>query len=289
LQSFATVSVLTALILVGCEMDGSSSPGDPGRVESPRDRADQTQEQAVDPMKIDDDAEVAKNFSPGEFEWTADAAGTVWVYDLRNRKVIDTTTLRRGEVLKVSPEADRIWVDGDTRSRNRMFEDADHRVYFLPSARDRNDRQRGRDRSGPRGQEDTQELERDGVFGPRSPDRRDPPRPDDAIRDDRIRDDRPRPDPSVGPVAPARFPGVPAGTQVVAQGKATIIPYRATRNGVAFVVNATTEETVVTYDLKKGQRLTVDVAADQIVIDGRAQKMILSSKSTYQILFKPSS
>jgi hypothetical protein len=91
------------------------------------------------------------------------------------------------------------------------------------------------------------------------------------------------------PLAPSRFPGVPAGAQVVGQGKATEIPYRATRDGVAYVVNATTEEFIGKYNLKKGQRFVLDVQSDRVVIDGRGESLILSVKSSYQVLFKPSS
>jgi hypothetical protein len=80
---------------------------------------------------------------------------------------------------------------------------------------------------------------------------------------------------------------VPDTAQLVAETtRGGTASYKATANGTAYLYDNSNNALVETFNLKKGQRLTVDVARGVATLDGKqVMKKGLSQRATYRLLF----
>ncbi|MBC7782208.1 MAG: hypothetical protein H7144_00095 [Burkholderiales bacterium] len=87
---------------------------------------------------------------------------------------------------------------------------------------------------------------------------------------------------------PSRMTGVPSGAEVVVESRGTEdLSYKARENGRVYLYDQTNSRLVATFNIKKGQRVTVVPANDNAAIDGRIvlEGKGLSRRSTYRLLF----
>ncbi len=252
-----------------CVSDDSGSTGNnppPRRDDSYRNEPssnDRLGDRPVNRLEIDRQAEVDRDYRPGDFEWRSPASGQIWVYDLDRREVIDSTFVRRGEVLKVGPEADRIWVDGDTRSRNRIREDSRHRIYILPDDPRQYERERYRGSDRP-----TDERPRD-----------------ERPRDDRLRDERPEQGPN-RPTQTSDIRGLPEGARQVAQGTGSALIYDVTRDGKIFVVDVQGSRIVKSFDVSRTQKVILDPSKGHVTRDSKKMIEGIDRRKAYRLYFQ---
>lgn len=92
----------------------------------------------------------------GSIGYTTDSDGTVYVQNLRKETTLLTRRVHRGQHIEVSPDENRIMIDGDTVSKSDLKRDDVHRIYLLRDRRfeddrDRNDRNDQSNDRAPRG------------------------------------------------------------------------------------------------------------------------------------------
>lgn len=87
-------------------------------------------------------AEIVKE-GRGELNYTAEADGTVWVQDVREEATLATHRIHRGEKVRVVPEDDRVFLEGERINAGDIKRDNVHRIYL---ERDRRFEERDHDR-----------------------------------------------------------------------------------------------------------------------------------------------
>lgn len=76
----------------------------------------------------------------GRLSYSPRSAGRIYLYDIDDRTVIDNRELRRDELYAVSPDQNRIEVDGRAVSKEDLKRKHNHRLYFRSDdRRDRDD------------------------------------------------------------------------------------------------------------------------------------------------------
>ncbi len=80
---------------------------------------------------------------------------------------------------------------------------------------------------------------------------------------------------------------VPDSAKVVAEGRNKDLSYKANDDGRAYLYDATNDRIVSSWDVDKGQRLTISPDNKAISLDGRAisTSTELSTKTNYRLLF----
>jgi hypothetical protein len=271
LLAFAGILLLTQPG-VDCLSDGGSSGSGTGSGRSDPIRNDgpsnSRNDADYDRYNVDRRAEVAQDFPRGDFNWSANTSGQFWVYDLDERRVIDSNFIRRGEKLRASPAENRIWVDGETVSRHDLKQASRHRVYFLADNPRMRDRRQWNDK-------DRDDRDRD-----------------DRASNDRDRDAKPQPgkpsDSNVGPQRPPNsgvVTGLPQSAQLLAQGQGSDLNLNITNAGKIYVVDMSQNKLLDSFDVSPTQKVKLDSRVGKVFRDGREMLKGLSSKNNYRIYF----
>jgi hypothetical protein len=122
--------VLSLSIGAGCEsFNGDDDDDNDDREVSGRDRISQTI------SEVPREAERIEE-GRGELSWAARADGTIYLYDVNDRRVVDTQRVRKGQRYTIAPERDLATLDGRPVYEQNLDRDHTHRLYFL-SDRDR--------------------------------------------------------------------------------------------------------------------------------------------------------
>jgi hypothetical protein len=118
---------------------GSDGGGSAGAVQDRRFDADYV------PRRLPRSAErVREGYE--KIRWTADMAGTVYVYDVDNDLVAWGGNIKRGQEVVVDPKRDGVRIDETNVFQENLYERALHRIYFAPHPdRARGDRDADRD------------------------------------------------------------------------------------------------------------------------------------------------
>lgn len=165
----------------------------------------------------------------GTLEYTADADGTVWVQDVREETTIVSHRIHRGEKLRVVPEEDRVYLEGDRISKSDIKRDHSHRIYL--------DRDRRFENRDSRGREDWRN------------------------RDDRDSRDN-------GPIR-GDVTKVPSGAELLDEGKGKNLAAWTKREGQIYVYDTDAKKVVATTKVKSGQRVVFAPNDDRVTVDGR--------------------
>lgn len=144
--------MMIALIIPSIGADCASDDGGSSGSNAPRSESDDWNDRDnssndSDPLEIPRKAQVLKDYPAGAFSWKADTSGYVWIYDLDERESMQRVEIRKGELLQVLPDENRIKVDGDTRSKSNLHRHSRHRLYLLSDDR-RYGQNRDDDRNG---------------------------------------------------------------------------------------------------------------------------------------------
>jgi hypothetical protein len=80
---------------------------------------------------------------------------------------------------------------------------------------------------------------------------------------------------------------VPASAEVVAEGRSRDLSYKADEDGRLYLYDASDDRLINSWDVKKGQRLTVSPDNNAISLEGRpiSSSTALSGRSNYRLLF----
>jgi hypothetical protein len=232
--------ILLALVLptIGADcVSDSGSTNPPPRDDRNADRRDERHPD--EHLRVPDRADLVAE-GKGDLVFKSDVDGHVWVQNRKDeRTLLGRTRILRGQSLKISPEADRIWLDDDTLSRDDLSRGDTHRVFVLPDRR--------------------------------FEDRR----------------DKPAPEPH-GPINWQTEKQVPKGGRLVREARGSDLSFKADADGSVYLYNADKNEVVKRFDLRKGQRLTVDPTTDSATLDTKQVfKSDLSTKTTYKLYFVP--
>jgi hypothetical protein len=66
----------------------------------------------------------------GDLSFVADGVGTVYVYDVKDKKVVASHRLKKGQRFTISPKSDEAAVDGKTVFKKDLNEKSTYRLYF---------------------------------------------------------------------------------------------------------------------------------------------------------------
>ncbi len=80
---------------------------------------------------------------------------------------------------------------------------------------------------------------------------------------------------------------VPDSAKLVAEGRGNDLSHKFSDDGRAYLYDATNDRIVNSWDVEKGQRLTVSPDNKAVSLDGRAisTSTVLTTKSNYRLLF----
>jgi len=202
----------------------------------------------------------------GQLQFRAGSTGRIWVYDVRNRKVIYSNELLDGDYLTLSTADDRVYINDRTVSKIDLKDDRIHRLYF--------DGRRASGESAGR----SSTLNDEDKNNRRETDRVDPDR--------RSSDDRNKSNTD----GPARKPLVPDTAKLVVEGRDKALSFKADANGTAYLFDNTTNKLIDTFTIQKGQRITVSPAQGVVAVDGKTilERQAFSRKIHYRLLFNAS-
>lgn len=234
----ATLTLLAAAALLAtqpgasCVSDGTSDSGSTGS-NAPLDNGD----------RVPNRAEIVKE-GRGVLEYIADADGTIWVQDVREEETLVSRRIHRGEKIRVAPEEDRIYLEGDAISKSDIKRDNAHRIY----------------------------LEKDRRFEEKH-DRNDRNDRDQTDRDDRGNN-----------AGRGETTKVPSGAELIGEAKGKNITAWARRDGRMYVYDTDAKKVVASLVVKSGDRFVFAPDDDRITVNGtRAVDRDFSTKTNYRV------
>jgi hypothetical protein len=151
---------LTALLIIGSLQFGASCAST-GPYDSDQDRDDRYPPEVDRPNRIPRWSDLVCD-GDGKQKWTADMTGDIYVYDVRDDRIVWTGPIKRDQQIIVEPNHDRISIDERPVYTENLRRDARHQVYFARMRQGGNsDRDRDQNRDRGNNRDNTNDLPRD--------------------------------------------------------------------------------------------------------------------------------